>query len=132
MKLLISHSDAIAQIRSALNLHSNITIVIGRKPKPTKAKTNGWPKFWDELANANDLTRRGLDYIKHETTRPGGMDNKIAVIKEIRALTGNGLKEAKDSVENWPRFLEACIKLNRWPEVSYGRDYNSPDYIRFV
>lgn len=31
--------------------------------------------------------------------------NKIAVIKEVRGLTGMGLKEAKDFVESCPRTL---------------------------
>ncbi len=33
-------------------------------------------------------------------------DNKVAVIKEIRAITGLGLKEAKDLVEAAPKALK--------------------------
>ena len=33
-------------------------------------------------------------------------DNKIAVIKEVRAITGLGLKEAKDLVEGAPKALK--------------------------
>lgn len=37
--------------------------------------------------------------------------NKIAVIKEVRAVTGLGLKEAKDLVEGAPKPIkEACTK----------------------
>ena len=37
--------------------------------------------------------------------------NKIAVIKKVRALTGLGLKEAKDAVEGAPKVLkEATTK----------------------
>jgi large subunit ribosomal protein L7/L12 len=38
-------------------------------------------------------------------------DKKIQVIKEIRAITGLGLKEAKDLVEGVPKAIkEACTK----------------------
>lgn len=37
--------------------------------------------------------------------------NKINVIKEVRAITGLGLKEAKDMVESAPKVVkEACDK----------------------
>ena len=38
---------------------------------------------------------------------PGG--NKIAVIKEVRAITGLGLKEAKDLVEAAPKEIKAGV-----------------------
>ncbi|MBQ7555261.1 50S ribosomal protein L7/L12 [bacterium] len=41
----------------------------------------------------------------------GAGSNKIAVIKEVRAITGLGLKEAKDLVDNPPKPLkEAASK----------------------
>lgn len=36
-------------------------------------------------------------------------DNKINVIKEVRAITGLGLKEAKDLVEGAPKELKAGV-----------------------
>ena len=36
--------------------------------------------------------------------------NKIAVIKEVRTITGLGLKEAKDLVEGAPKPLEQGVK----------------------
>ena len=36
-------------------------------------------------------------------------DNKINVIKEVRALTGLGLKEAKDLVEAAPKTVKEGI-----------------------
>jgi len=36
--------------------------------------------------------------------------NKINVIKEVRAITGLGLKEAKDLVEGAPKDLKADVK----------------------
>lgn len=38
-----------------------------------------------------------------------GGDNKINVIKEVRALTGLGLKEAKDLVEGAPKTLKEGV-----------------------
>ena len=37
-------------------------------------------------------------------------DNKIAVLKEVRTLTGLGLKEAKDLVEAAPKAVKENIK----------------------
>ncbi len=36
--------------------------------------------------------------------------NKIAVIKEVRTITGLGLKEAKDLVEGAPKPLKEAVK----------------------
>ena len=36
--------------------------------------------------------------------------SKIKVIKEVRALTGLGLKEAKELIENVPKELKADVK----------------------
>ncbi len=38
-----------------------------------------------------------------------GGDNKINVIKEVRALTGLGLKEAKDLVEGAPKTVKEGV-----------------------
>ena len=39
-----------------------------------------------------------------------GGANKINVIKEVRAITGLGLKEAKDLVEGAPKMLKEGVK----------------------
>ena len=39
-------------------------------------------------------------------------DKKIQVIKEVRAITGLGLKEAKDLVEGVPKALKEGIEKN--------------------
>lgn len=39
-------------------------------------------------------------------------DKKIAVLKEVRTLTGLGLKEAKDLVEAAPKAVKENIKKN--------------------
>jgi len=37
-------------------------------------------------------------------------DNKIAVLKEVRAITGLGLKEAKDLVDGAPKAIKESVK----------------------
>ncbi len=37
-------------------------------------------------------------------------DNKINVIKEVRAITGLGLKEAKELVESAPKVVKESVK----------------------
>ena len=48
-------------------------------------------------------------------TSAGG--NKIAVIKEVRAITGIGLKEAKEIVEGAPKDLKEGVKKEEAEEM---------------
>ena len=48
-------------------------------------------------------------------TETGG--NKIAVIKEVRAITGLGLKEAKDLVESAPKPVKEAVSKNESEEL---------------
>lgn len=43
--------------------------------------------------------------------------NKISVIKEVRAITGLGLKEAKDLVEAAPKEVKADVKKEEAEEI---------------
>ncbi len=43
--------------------------------------------------------------------------NKIAVIKEVRSITGLGLKEAKDLVESAPKPIKEAIDKNGSEEI---------------
>ena len=44
-------------------------------------------------------------------------DNKINVIKEVRAITGLGLKEAKDLVEAAPKPLKSGVKKDEADKI---------------
>ena len=44
-------------------------------------------------------------------------DQKINVIKEVRAITGLGLKEAKDMVEGAPKTLKEGVKKEEAEEM---------------
>ncbi|MGI9290668.1 MAG: 50S ribosomal protein L7/L12 [Gammaproteobacteria bacterium] len=43
-------------------------------------------------------------------------DNKVAVIKAVRAVTGLGLKEAKDAVEGAPSALKEAVSKDEAEE----------------
>jgi large subunit ribosomal protein L7/L12 len=43
--------------------------------------------------------------------------NKIQVIKEVRAITGLGLKEAKDAVENVPTTVKEAVSKGEAEEI---------------
>ena len=47
----------------------------------------------------------------------GAGGNKIAVIKEVRAITGLGLKEAKEMVEGAPKDLKENVKKDEAEEI---------------
>ena len=44
-------------------------------------------------------------------------DKKINVIKEVRAITGLGLKEAKDLVEAAPKEIKTCVAKKEADEM---------------
>ena len=44
--------------------------------------------------------------------------NKIAVIKEVRAITGLGLKEAKELVESAPKPVKEAVSKDEADEVA--------------
>lgn len=44
-------------------------------------------------------------------------DNKISVIKEVRAITGLGLKEAKDLVDGAPKAIKENVKKDEAEKI---------------
>jgi large subunit ribosomal protein L7/L12 len=54
---------------------------------------------------------------KFEVVLAAAGDNKINVIKEVRAITGLGLKEAKDLVEAAPKSLKADVAKAEAEEI---------------
>jgi large subunit ribosomal protein L7/L12 len=44
-------------------------------------------------------------------------DNKVSVIKAVRAVTGLGLKEAKDAVEGTPSTLKEAVSKDEAAEL---------------
>ena len=56
-------------------------------------------------AGGGDAGAGGGDQDEFDVILEAGGDNKIPVIKEVRALTSLGLKEAKDLVEAAPKAI---------------------------
>ena len=54
---------------------------------------------------------------KFEVVLSASGDNKINVIKEVRAITGLGLKEAKDLVEGAPKTLKSDVPTAEAEEI---------------
>ena len=54
-------------------------------------------------AGGGEAAAGGADQDEFDVILEAGGDNKIPVIKEVRALTNLGLKEAKDLVEGAPK-----------------------------
>lgn len=52
-----------------------------------------------------------------EVILKAGGDKKLDVIKEVRALTGLGLKEAKDLVEGAPKSLKTGVSKTEADEI---------------
>jgi len=47
----------------------------------------------------------------------GAGENKIAVIKAVKAITGLGLKEAKDMVDGAPKVIKEAVKKEEAEEM---------------
>lgn len=54
---------------------------------------------------------------KFEVVLTSAGDNKINVIKEVRTVTGLGLKEAKDLVEGAPKTLKSDVAKQEAEEI---------------
>ena len=59
----------------------------------------------------------GEEQTEFEVVLAGAGDNKIAVIKAVRAITGLGLKDAKDLVEGAPKPLKDSVSKEEAEEM---------------
>ena len=59
----------------------------------------------------------GEEQSEFEVVLAGAGDNKIAVIKAVRAITGLGLKDAKDIVEGAPKPLKDSVSKDEAEEM---------------
>ena len=59
----------------------------------------------------------GEEQTEFEVILQGIGDNKIAVIKAVRSLTGLGLKDAKDLVEAAPKSLKESVSKDEADEM---------------
>lgn len=100
MKFIITKTELDAMVRRQYNFPESVTVVVSNAaPKAPKA-----PVLSPELSKLVAFV---------DTNRQG---NKITAIKEIRAVTGLGLFEAKGAVEQWSVLRPFIFKLGRFPD----------------
>jgi large subunit ribosomal protein L7/L12 len=68
-------------------------------------------------AAGGDTAAEAEEQTEFDVVLTGFGDNKVAVIKAVRALTGLGLKEAKDAVEGAPNTLKEGVSKEEAEEA---------------
>ena len=68
-------------------------------------------------AGDSEDSASGDEQTEFEVILQGVGDNKIAVIKAVRSITGLGLKDAKDIVEGGPKSLKESVSKEEADEM---------------
>ena len=68
-------------------------------------------------AGDSEDSASGDEQTEFEVILQGVGDNKIAVIKAVRSITGLGLKDAKDMVEGAPKSLKESVSKEEADEM---------------
>lgn len=68
-------------------------------------------------ADSGDTASSGDDQTEFDVILKAAGGNKIAVIKEVRAITGLGLKEAKDMVDAGGKAIKEAVSKEEAEEV---------------
>lgn len=68
-------------------------------------------------AGDSEDSASGDEQTEFEVILQGIGDNKIAVIKAVRSITGLGLKDAKDMVEGAPKSLKESVSKEEADEM---------------
>ena len=68
-------------------------------------------------ADSGDAASGGDDQSEFDVILKAAGGNKIAVIKEVRAITGLGLKEAKDMVDAGGKAIKEAVSKEEAEEV---------------
>ena len=66
---------------------------------------------------AGDSAEAAEEQTEFEVVLTGAGENKIAAIKAVRAITGLGLKDAKDLVEGAPKPLKDSVSKDEAEEI---------------
>lgn len=74
------------------------------------------------IPNCNEVIVPNIEVIEDEQTEfdvilTGFTGSKVDVIKEVRKITGLGLREAKDVVDNAPSTIAECVSKERAEEI---------------
>ena len=70
-----------------------------------------------QAAGDSEDSASGDEQTEFEVILQGVGDNKIAVIKAVRSITGLGLKDAKDIVEGAPKSLKESVSKEEADEM---------------
>ena len=68
-------------------------------------------------ADASESDEQGDEQTEFDLILESVGDNKIAVIKAVRAITGQGLKDAKDMVESAPVTVKEAVSKDEAEEI---------------
>ena len=68
-------------------------------------------------AAGGDAGGAAAEQTEFDVVLAGMGDNKVAVIKAVRAITGQGLKEAKDTVESAPATVKEGASKDEAEEI---------------
>ena len=68
-------------------------------------------------AEAVETAEQGDEQTEFDLILESVGDNKIAVIKAVRAITGQGLKDAKDMVESAPVTVKETVSKDEAEEI---------------
>ena len=68
-------------------------------------------------ASGGDAAAAEEEQTEFDVILGGAGDKKINVIKEVRAITGLGLKEAKDLVESAPKAVKEAVSKDEAEEL---------------
>jgi len=68
-------------------------------------------------SDSGDAASSGDDQTEFDVILKAAGGNKIAVIKEVRAITGLGLKEAKDMVDAGGKAIKEAVSKEEAEEV---------------
>ena len=68
-------------------------------------------------ADASESDEQGDEQTEFDLILENVGDNKIAVIKAVRAITGQGLKDAKDMVESAPVTVKETVSKDEAEEI---------------
>ena len=69
------------------------------------------------LLEASELVKDIEETFGVSAVLEGFGDNKIAVIKAVREITGQGLKEAKETVEGAPSTIQEGVAKDKAEEI---------------
>lgn len=113
MKIHLTYDEAVNLIKNSMadKIVGPFSISIGRKkPNPIKTLKPVNTAFFNSLERVDAFVRCNIG------------TNKISCIRYLRDYFPYGLKEAKDSIENWERFYSVAKIRGCWPIVGYSGD----------